>query len=397
MGGDLNLKKSWHPLLMSNQKKVWEEEKKALEERKRIDQMMKERAEERQIQELQELQESAGGTKRQARVDWMYSGPSGGQVGTTEEMEGFLLGKRRIDGLLKGNDNQKLEKSSKEDSFMAVQNANTLRDTASKIRDDPMLAIRKQEQAAREAIMNDLVKKRMLVQAEGKPDSRSAEREHKRRKHHHHHTSDESRSRHNSRRYEDGDERRSKHRSQKYEYDDERRERRHHHRRRISYSSDESSSPSRQKSLRSPSPRRQRRSGSPDHRDRSKSPYRRHKDLHELRKTKSWHSARVEQRHERYPRRRSSPAPKEDMRAARLVAMQQAASKLDADREQRLNAIGIREKAEYERDDASRSRNARYGGRADFVNGLHRQAGNLDLADRVGRGKAGMEREQEAY
>ena len=49
MGGDLNLKKSWHTSLMSNQKRVWAEEKKALDERKKIDQVMKERAEERQI------------------------------------------------------------------------------------------------------------------------------------------------------------------------------------------------------------------------------------------------------------------------------------------------------------------------------------------------------------
>lgn len=55
--------------------------------------MMKERAEERAIQELQEMQEVAGGKKRLNRVDWMYSGPSSNQNGTTEEMEGYLLGK----------------------------------------------------------------------------------------------------------------------------------------------------------------------------------------------------------------------------------------------------------------------------------------------------------------
>jgi hypothetical protein len=60
MGGDLNLKKSWHPQLLSNQKRVWEEERKALEERKKTDQMMKERQEERHIQEIQELAESTG-------------------------------------------------------------------------------------------------------------------------------------------------------------------------------------------------------------------------------------------------------------------------------------------------------------------------------------------------
>ncbi|KAH0143149.1 hypothetical protein KCU67_g13689, partial [Aureobasidium melanogenum] len=92
MGGDLNLKKSWHPVLMSNQKRVWEEEKKALDERKKIDQVLKERAEERQIQELQQMQEAAGGKKRVDRVDWMYGGPADGQKGTTEEMEAYLLG-----------------------------------------------------------------------------------------------------------------------------------------------------------------------------------------------------------------------------------------------------------------------------------------------------------------
>jgi len=71
MGGDLNLKKSWHPVLMSNQKRVWAEEKKALDERKKTDQVLKERAEERQIEELERLQEVAGGRKRIDRVDWI--------------------------------------------------------------------------------------------------------------------------------------------------------------------------------------------------------------------------------------------------------------------------------------------------------------------------------------
>jgi hypothetical protein len=32
-GGDLNMKKSWHPLLMKNQERVWLEEKKAVRRR----------------------------------------------------------------------------------------------------------------------------------------------------------------------------------------------------------------------------------------------------------------------------------------------------------------------------------------------------------------------------
>lgn len=212
MGGDLNLKKSWHPQLLSNQKRVWEEERKALEERKKTDQMMKERQEERHIQEIQELAEASGGTKRLARVDWMYNGKGAdGQPGTTEEMEGYLLGKRRIDGLIKGTDNQKLEKSAKEDSFMVLQNANTARDTAAKVREDPMLAIKKQEQAAYEAMMNDPVKRRMFLKASRGEEPTSSEREHKRRKHHHRH-----------RDHRDDEDRRSQHRSRRYEEDESR-------------------------------------------------------------------------------------------------------------------------------------------------------------------------------
>lgn len=44
-----------------NQEKVWAEEKKALEERKLIQQLQKERQEERNLQDIQELAEAAGG------------------------------------------------------------------------------------------------------------------------------------------------------------------------------------------------------------------------------------------------------------------------------------------------------------------------------------------------
>jgi Pre-mRNA splicing factor/N-terminal domain of CBF1 interacting co-repressor CIR len=389
MGGDLNLKKSWHPQLLTNQKKVWEEEKRALEERKRIDQMMKERQEERQIQELQQLQEAAGGKKRMSRVDWMYSGPASGQAGTTEEMEGYLLGKRRIDGLVKGTENQKLEKSANEESFMAVQNANTARDTASKIRDDPMLAIKKQEQASYEAMMNDPVKRRLMLKAAGAEGSKSSERDHKRRKHHCHH-------------HRDSEERHSRHRSRRYEQDtDGHRSRRHHRRRSYSSSMSRSPSPSPRRSRRSPSPYRSRRSYSPDRRKRSRSPYRGKGYEKEVRKMQSWHASsrpsrpRSSSRDQTIQRRHSPTA--EDDRAVKLAAMQQAASEIDQDRERRLAAIAAKDKETAERDDASRARNAKMGGRADFVNGLNRKViGEMDLGERMGRGKSGMEREQEA-
>ncbi|KAH0534157.1 hypothetical protein FGG08_007248 [Glutinoglossum americanum] len=424
MGGDLNLKKSWHPAIRSNQKRVWEEEKRALEERKRTDQMIKERQEERQIQELQQMQEAAGGKKRIDRVDWMYSGPSSGQAGTTEEMEGYLLGKRRIDGLIKGTEHKKLEKTASQDSFMALQNANTLKDTAAKIREDPMLAIKRQEQAAYEAMMNDPVKRRQLLKAIGgdveKEAKKGKEKELKQRKRRHH--GDEDRRKHQrSRRDTDGMNGRSG---------------RHHGRRRSdSYSSrSRSRSPPRRASgparyfdshedrYRYRSPRRspplaeqrhtrrgRSRSASPDtsHRRRRSSPaenntsrdmrspvrrngYMEGNDYTSRRSTEISRSGNA--------RRHGMPIEGEEAeRARKLAAMQSDASQLDVDRGKRLAAMAEREWAEREAEDAARLKSSKLGGKGDFIVGLNRKAGDLDLAERVRRGRSGMQREREEY
>lgn len=387
MGGDLNLKKSWHPVLMSNQRRVWEEEKKALDERKRIDQMMKERQEERQIQELQEMQEAAGGKKRLNRVDWMYSGPSSGQTGTTEEIEGYLLGKRRIDGLVKGTESKKLEKAATEESFMALQHANTVKDTTSKIREDPMLAIKKQEQAAYEAMINDPVRRRLLLKAAGQ-DLKPIEKERKHHKHRHH--SDRDGKKHHHYR-EDPDDGRS-HKRRRFEEDRHReyRESRYYERRRSGSSS----------SSRSPSPYRRRspslcyhaRKSSPSSR-RSRSPDRYRDNHHRLKQSKSWSAPLQKRSHN--SNQKSPPEPSMNDRASKLAAMQQDASKLDRDREDRLAALSEREKRDRDVDDAARAKTAKYGGSGDYVNGMSRKAGDMDLGERMRRGRGGYQREND--
>ncbi|PKX98844.1 U2-type spliceosomal complex subunit CWC25 [Aspergillus novofumigatus IBT 16806] len=161
MGGDLNLKKSWHPSLLRNQERVWAEEKRALEERKRIEQLRREREEERQIQELQRLQEASGKGRQLNRVDWMYQAPSSATGHYAEEMEGYLLGKRRIDGiLLKNDESKKLEKG----TDVVAANAtpppvNNPRDTMAKVMADPLLEIKKREQAAYENMVKESVRR----------------------------------------------------------------------------------------------------------------------------------------------------------------------------------------------------------------------------------------------
>lgn len=445
MGGDLNLKKSWHPALMTNQRRVYNEELKALEERKKTDQVLKERAEERAVQELERLQEAAGGKKRVDRVDWMYNGPGSGGAGAggvTEEMEGYLLGKRRLDGLVKRNEGEALKKNSDEQGFMALnQNANSARDVMAKVASDPMLAIKKQEQAAYEAMMNDPSRRKQLLRAAGKEveDDKEPARKHSHRRHKHRHRDDD-------------DGHRSKRRRHSDDYDDEdRRSHRHrshrHHRRSPSESRSRSRSPySRRRDGRDREEGRAR----PDRRrdysaSRSRSPPRDHHDKserrsksdgrrgHSLSRSRSRSPPRRRNGHDRFDRRRSYPSPRrsdsrsrsphrsrrheksheaserqrsspgrsrdkafykpyrsppeddkkddddaEAERARKLAAMQSSAAELEEDRKARLAALEEREAKQREEDDRKRSEKGK------FIGSVQRDAEGVDLGRRLG-------------
>lgn len=56
--------------------------------------------------------------------------------------------------------------------FIAVQNANSARDTAAKIREDPLLAIKRQELAAMEALKNRPDIRRKLKEMQKAPESK---------------------------------------------------------------------------------------------------------------------------------------------------------------------------------------------------------------------------------
>ncbi|KAF5867890.1 putative pre-mrna-splicing factor cwc25 protein [Botrytis fragariae] len=459
MGGDLNLKKSWHPHLMKNQTRVWEEEKKALEERRRTEQRIKELKEERAKEEIQNKLEAAGSRKRVDRVDWMYQGPSSGQTGTTEEMEGYLLGKRRIDGLIKGTEHKNLEKQASEASFMALQNANTLRDTAAKVREDPMLAIKRQEQAAYEAMMNDPIKRRKLLELAGQDTKEVKPKKERKHRHHHRHHDDDDEERRRKRRRDENRDSREEDRSRKrrrsgddYDDDRDRRSRKHEYRRRSdSYSRSRSPVEKRDSFGRSRKPR----SVSPDNRERGRpvrerdydrrrpvSPNERQnsrldrdQDKRQRRRNSSSPDSRspTPERRRSPDRRKSYPADREDRRNGydrrdngnrydnqrngngygrrddrrpqgghqqsngpseeekeaerqkKLAAMQQDASSLETDREKRLKALEEQEKVAHEAEDRARTNTSKYSDKGDFINGLNRTAGNMNLGDRIGR------------
>ncbi|TPX58092.1 hypothetical protein PhCBS80983_g03404 [Powellomyces hirtus] len=169
-GGDLNLKKSWHPGTLRNQEKVWKKERDADEEKKKLDQLLKEKNEERQLMELQALNEATGKTKKRSeRLDWMYSaGPSGNKALVDEDREAYLLGKKRVDRMV-----EQAKTVEEMDSAAAQFNhanaygltANTIRDTQAKIREDPILAIKKREHASLQSVLNNPVELKRLKEA----------------------------------------------------------------------------------------------------------------------------------------------------------------------------------------------------------------------------------------
>ncbi|OAD71548.1 hypothetical protein PHYBLDRAFT_101640, partial [Phycomyces blakesleeanus NRRL 1555(-)] len=163
-GGDLNLKKSWHPSTFKNQERVWKEERKHSDEQRKIEQMKKELAEERQLQELQQLQEQAGGRSRSDKLDWMYAAPNqGSNKAGGSDMEEFLLGKKNVDEILRNRGNGESLASSNDDRFaLSNANANTERDIQAKIREDPLLMIKRREQQALRAIVDNPLRMKEL-------------------------------------------------------------------------------------------------------------------------------------------------------------------------------------------------------------------------------------------
>ncbi|KAI0857824.1 Pre-mRNA splicing factor-domain-containing protein [Xylaria cubensis] len=404
MGGDLQLKKSYHPALLKNQAKVYEAEQAALAERKKTEARIQEIKEERAKKEIQEKLEAAGGRKRIDRVDWMYQGPSDGQGGTTEELEGFLLGKRRIDTILtRGSDHDSLKKQASYDALAAPQtSAVNARDVAAKIREDPLLAIKRREQEAYEAMMNDPIKRRQLLASMGQTDdkqsSRGRDEKHSKR-HRHRHRSHSRENRHRRHRRSDSrerdDSRDRRHQHHRRDADDDADLRERHESRRESHSKRRSTSRDNYKEERGGNDRPYKdRSRSPRRSNRNEEDYRRRRDYspEPPRERRRNYSGDDERRDGRDYRRTSgyrngpsngrgaggngsastSDATADEERARKLAAMQEAASNLDKDREKRLAILEEQERQAREADDKARARAGKYADQ-EFVNGLRRK------------------------
>ena len=54
------------------------------------------------------MQEEQTGKKRQEKLDWMYATPATGSSANANDLEDYLLGKKRVDKILIGSEHEKV-------------------------------------------------------------------------------------------------------------------------------------------------------------------------------------------------------------------------------------------------------------------------------------------------
>jgi hypothetical protein len=194
--GDLNAKKSWHPLRSANINAIHKAEAEAIRERKLEAARQEEIKEDRKREELHRAIEANGGKVRpfDPKLAWMYEGPNDSQAGDGADKEAYLLGKRRIDKLLQEPDSTKSPKVVDGQVPGPTTGVLSARDMASKLHADPMMAMKKAQQDALEAVTKDPLERRKIM-ARMRIDETKEDR-HRRHK--------ERRLRHHRRDYDEG-------------------------------------------------------------------------------------------------------------------------------------------------------------------------------------------------
>ncbi|XP_008404883.1 pre-mRNA-splicing factor CWC25 homolog [Poecilia reticulata] len=376
-GGDLNLKKSWHPQTMKNIERVWKAEQKYEAERKKIEELQKELKEERAREEITRYAEETGAIKKKDdRLDWMYQGPTG-QVSRDEYLLGRPIDKQITDQYEEPESGPSAETGLLPGSIFNPATPASGLDLAAKIREDPLFQIRKREEEKKREVLTNPVKmkkiKEMLRQNLDKKDKKKkrkkekkekrGDKERKKEKKHKRRTSSSSSE-------EEGD----KHRSHlREEFKDGKSRSRHH----PGYGLQLPSGRHQQASVMSNNSGRRERS-------RSRSPHRNHKD------SRSYASSykKVEARdpspqRETYQKQKNHVSKKlsaEELERKRREMMEQAKQR-EEDREN-----NVKRYKRQDEQDKQREQNAKHDRHAGFIHNMKLEsAASSSLEDRVKR------------
>uniref|UniRef100_W5N8E2 CWC25 spliceosome associated protein homolog n=1 Tax=Lepisosteus oculatus TaxID=7918 RepID=W5N8E2_LEPOC len=161
-GGDLNLKKSWHPQTLKNIERVWKAEQRHEAERKKIEELQKELREERAREEIQRYAEETGAVKKKDdRLDWMYQGP-GGQVSRDEYLLGRPIDKQITQQYEEPDSGPSAQTGLLPGSIFNPPSAANAHDIAAKIREDPLFLIRKREEDRKREVLTNPVKMKKI-------------------------------------------------------------------------------------------------------------------------------------------------------------------------------------------------------------------------------------------
>ncbi|KAM9313650.1 pre-mRNA-splicing factor CWC25 homolog [Pholidichthys leucotaenia] len=377
-GGDLNLKKSWHPQTMKNIERVWKAEQKHEAERKKIEELQKQLKEERAREEMTKYAEETGTIKKKDdRLDWMYQGPAG-QVSRDEYLMGRPIDKQITDQYEEPESGPSSETGLLPGSIFKPTSAASTLDLAAKIREDPLFAIRRREEEKKREVLTNPVKmkkiKEMLRQNLDKKDKKKKRKKDKKEK-----KGDKDRRK----------EKKHKRRSLSSDEEDEKRNRSHS---RDDYSEKSHSHRLPGYGLQIPAARHQQASRRRN-RSRSRSPHRSHKDAHSYSSSSSSSSShrgdkKVDARElspqrERYQRQRNHVSKKlsaEELERKRRQMMDQAKQR-EEDRENNVRRYKRQDEQEKQREqDAKRHRHA------GFIHNMKLEsAASSSLEDRVKR------------
>ncbi|XP_046819964.1 pre-mRNA-splicing factor CWC25 homolog [Vespa crabro] len=164
-GGDLNLKKSWHPSTMKNMEKVWKAEQEKNQEKKRIAELKREIAMERDREDMTKyaMEQGVIEKKDDKKLDWMYKGPN--EMVNREE---YLLGRpidksfEQVAQAQKDTDLNRAPKNHVEYECIPPSlrffSGNEQVDLARKMQEDPLYAIKKKEMETRSQLLKNPVK-----------------------------------------------------------------------------------------------------------------------------------------------------------------------------------------------------------------------------------------------
>ncbi|XP_047435485.1 pre-mRNA-splicing factor CWC25 homolog [Mugil cephalus] len=381
-GGDLNLKKSWHPQTMKNIERVWKAEQKYEAERKKIEELQKELKDERAREEMTKYAEETGAIKKKDdRLDWMYQGPAG-QVSRDEYLLGRPIDKQITDQFEEPESGPSAETGLLPGSIFSTNTPASSLDLAAKIREDPLFQIRKREEEKKREVLTNPVKmkkiKEMLRQNLDKKDKKKKRKKEKKEK-------------------KDDKERRKdkKHKKRSSSSSSDEDEKKHR-----SQSRDETLTDTKSRShhisgygLQLPAGRHQHSSESSNHsgrrdRSRSRSPHKNHRDGRSYTSSSHRGDKKVEPRpaspkRDRYHRQRNPVTKKlsaDELERKRREMMEQAKQR-EEDRENNVKRYKRQDEQEKQRD-----QNVKHERHAGFIHNMKLEsAASSSLEDRVKR------------